>query len=287
MAAPAYRYAICNEIFGRTSFDEVCKQVQSLGYQGLELAPHTLAEDATSLGPPERTGLRKYMEDAGLEFVGLHWLLASPPGLHVTSADEEIRRRSWDYVHRAIDLCADLAGCKESGNGLMVFGSPKQRSTHGAMPPRQATDIFTHELAHLAPHAESRGVTLLVEAIPAHDTDVVNSLGDAVAIVRQIGSPAVQTMFDVHNAIDEREPHPDLVRKYFPHIRHIHVNEPDGQEPGMGNYDFPALLNTLAELNYSGWVSVESFDFSRAPRDIAQRAINRLSNSERAKTQQV
>ncbi len=40
MAAPAYRFAICNEIFQGVPFPEVCKQVQSLGYQGIELAPY-------------------------------------------------------------------------------------------------------------------------------------------------------------------------------------------------------------------------------------------------------
>ncbi|MDQ2777262.1 MAG: sugar phosphate isomerase/epimerase [Acidobacteriota bacterium] len=281
MAAPAYRFAICNEIFQGAPFPDVCKQVQSLGYQGIELAPYTLAEDATLLGVSERTELRTHMADASLEFVGLHWLLMSPPGLHITSPDQTTLRRSWDFVHRAIDLCADLAGSKEKGNGVIVFGSPKQRSTEGAMQPRQAIDIFTHELAHTAPHAESRGVTLLVEAIPASQTDVITCLADAVAIVKQIGSPAVRTMFDVHNAVDEQESHPALIRRFFPYIRHIHVNETDGQEPGRRDYDFGSILSTLSDLQYSGWVSVEAFDFSRPPLDIAQRAISHLTASER------
>jgi D-psicose/D-tagatose/L-ribulose 3-epimerase len=281
MAAPAYRFAICNEIFQEASFPEVCKQVQSLGYQGIELAPYTLAEDATLLGISERADLRTHIADAGLEFVGLHWLLMSPPGLHIASPDQTTLRRSWDFAHRAIDLCADLAGSNEKDNGVIVFGSPKQRSTDGTMSPRQAIDIFTHELAHTAPHAESRGVTLLVEAIPASQTDVVTCLVDAVAIVKHIGSPAVRTMFDVHNAIDEQEPHPELIRRFFPYIRHIHVNELDGQEPGRRDYDFGSILSTLSDLHYSGWVSVEAFDFSRPPLDIAQRAISRLTASER------
>ncbi|HZS53493.1 MAG TPA: TIM barrel protein, partial [Bryobacteraceae bacterium] len=63
---------------------------------------------------------------------------------------------------------------------------------------------------------------------------------------------------------------------YAPYIRHVHVNELDGQEPGMGSYDFAPLLGTLSELHYSGWVSVEAFDFSRDPLEIAQRSISRL-----------
>jgi sugar phosphate isomerase/epimerase len=82
----------------------------------------------------------------------------------------------------------------------------------------------------------------------------------------------VQTMFDVHNAIDEREEHSELIRKYLPFIAHVHVNEPDGREPGAGDYDFAKLLSTLAELGYKGWISVEVFDFSRGAEEIARRA---------------
>jgi D-psicose/D-tagatose/L-ribulose 3-epimerase len=141
---------------------------------------------------------------------------------------------------------------------------------------KEAMDIFTNELAHLAPHAEGRRVRILVEALPKNQTDVVNSLAEAVAIVRQIGSPAIKTMFDSHNAVDETEPHAALIRKYFPYIAHVHVNETDGREPGMGDYDFAAILSVLQELNYSGWVSLEAFDFSRDPVDIARRSIEHL-----------
>ena len=40
-------------------------------------------------------------------------------------------------------------------------------------------------------------------------------------------------MFDTHNAEDETESHTELVKRYFRHIAHVHVNEMD--EPGTGN----------------------------------------------------
>lgn len=280
--AVSFRFAICNEIFGEMPFQTVCEQVSQFGYHGLEIAPHTLAEDATTLSAEQRIELSGQMEDTGLRFVGLHWLLVSPPGLHITTTDAALRKKSWDYVHRAIDLCADLAGENSPEKGVIVIGSPKQRSTDGKVTPRQAIDTFAHELAHAAPHAETRGVTLLLEALSPQQTDVVSCLADAVAIVRQIGSPAVQTMFDVHNAIEEKESHSELLRRFSAHIRHVHVNEPDGQEPGRGDYDFPQLLSALNDLGYRGWVSVEAFDFSRDPGEVAAGAITRLKASEAA-----
>jgi D-psicose/D-tagatose/L-ribulose 3-epimerase len=276
VVSASYRYAICNELFQDMPLARVCQEVRALGYAGLELAPFTLSADPVSLSPAERTVIRQTISDHGLSFVGLHWLLAAPPGLHITARDESVRKHTWDYVRALVDLCADFT---DSGKPpVVVFGSPKQRSA-GGLSAQEATAVFTEEMGRLAPHAASCGVTLLVEALSSEQTEVVNTLEEAVAMVKQIDSPAVQTMFDVHNAADERLPHTDLVRKFFPYIRHIHVNEMDGREPGMGSYNFGALLNTLVSLDYSGWVSLEAFDFSRDPRDVAARAITHLKAS--------
>ncbi|HZS54317.1 MAG TPA: TIM barrel protein, partial [Bryobacteraceae bacterium] len=197
--APDLRFAICNEVFGRMPFDRVCKQVAALGYQGLEIAPFTLSDDPGVFDMEAREQTRETLRDHGLAFVGLHWLLAAPNGLHATTRDESLRRRTWDYVHHFIDLCADLTLDDDEEKGVIVFGSPKQRSSRDGMSAKEASDVFVHELAHTAPHAESRGVKILVEALPSNQSDIVNTLADAVCIVKQIGSPAVQTMFDVHN----------------------------------------------------------------------------------------
>jgi len=76
--------------------------------------------------------------------------------------------------------------------------------------------------------------------------------------------------------LGHRFAHPELLRRFMPHIRHVHVNEMDGREPGMGDYPFDTLLATLNELNYSGWVSLEAFDFTRDSYDVASRAISHL-----------
>lgn len=271
-----YRFAICNELFEKRPFAEVCRKLRTLGYEGIEIAPFTLGGDPAALRAQERAEVGAQIADAGLSFVGFHWLLTAPPGLHVTARDERQRRHTWDYIGRLIDMCAELTSASHSENPVIVFGSPKQRSSNGGLSANECTIIFKEELARAAPLAASRGVTLLLEALSPSQTDVVTSLAEAVAIVREIQSPAVQTMFDVHNAIDESDPHPKLVREFMPYIRHVHVNEMDGCEPGAGDYPFEPLLATLAELDYAGWVSVEAFDFTRDSYDVASRAISHL-----------
>lgn len=273
---PSFRYSVCNEVFEKTPFAESCAAIRRLGYEGIEIAPFTLAESPSEITPAARTEYRRSMADHGLAFVGLHWLMVSPKGLHVTTPDTDLRRRSWDHIRQLIDLCADLAGNQGGLNGIMVFGSPQQRSATGGMTPGQATQVFTEELARVAPQAEARGVRILVEALAGSQSNIVNRLKDAVAIVDEIGSPAVRTMFDSHNAIDETEPHADVIRRYISYIDHVHVNENDGREPGTGDYDFETLLSTLDQLRFNGWVSLEVFDFERGAESIISGSIQHL-----------
>ena len=270
----AFRHAICNEPFGQRPFAETCRAIRQAGYSGIEIAPFTLAETPAGIGAGQRAECRSLMQAEGLTFAGLHWLMVSPKGLHVTTPDADLRRRSWDHIRALIDLCADLGP-----GGVMVFGSPQQRSTAGGSTRQEATRRFIDGLAEAAPHALASGVTVLVEALPANQSDVVQSLAEAAAIVREIGSPAIQTMFDVHNAIDESEPHAMLIDRYFDLIRHIHVNELDGRHCGTGDYDYRPILDTLCRRGYSGWISLEAFDFSPGAERLAAESLQCLEGA--------
>jgi sugar phosphate isomerase/epimerase len=268
------RFAMCNEAFGDRPFETVCREIRDAGYTGIEIAPFTLGASPAEISAGRRGELLGMMSDAGLTFAGLHWLMVSPPGLHVTTADAGLRERSWNHVRALIDLCGDLA----AGPAVMVFGSPKQRGTTAGTTRAEAVARYTDGLAAIAKHAESRNVTLLVEALPANQCDVVQTLAEAAAIVNKIQSPAVQTMFDTHNAVDELESPAALIKHYFPMIWHVHVNELDGRYPGTGSYDFGAVLGALERLGYQGWVSVEVFDFQPDPVIIARESFHYLQS---------
>ena len=268
-----FRHSICNEAFEKWPFADACKAIRKAGYTGIEIAPFTLAERPRDITSAQRAEYRDIIRSEGLTFTGLHWLMVSPKGLHVTGPDAKLRRESWQHIRDLIDLCADLGP-----DGVLVFGSPKQRATTGGLTREQATRNYIDGLASVAPHAESRGVTVLVEALPIAQCDVVQTLAEAEAIVHELASPAVQTMFDVHNAIDEAEPHAELVDRYFGVIRHVHVNELDGRHCGAGEYDFKPVFEVLRRRGYRGWISLEAFDFTPGAETLANESLRHLEN---------
>ncbi len=268
-----FRQAICNEIFKDWQFEDACKAIRAAGYTGIEIAPFTLAEDSATITQAQRQEFKRMMSGEGLTYVGLHWIMDSPKGLHVTAPDKAIRDRSWLHVRNLVDLSANLGP-----DSIMVFGSPFQRATTGGMSREEATRHYVEGLAAVAPHAQERGVTILMEALPIGQCDVVTTLDEAAEHVRQINSPAIRTMYDTHNAVDEIEPHETLVDRHFDLIRHVHVNEMDGKHPSPGGFDFKPVFRTLQHRNYKGWISLEAFDFTPGAERIANESLQYLES---------
>lgn len=262
-----FRWAVCSETFPGKRFDEICELTRRTGYTGLEIDPSNLSEDPAALSPAERAALRQTMAAHGVEFVGLHSFLKAPKGLHLTAPDNAIRERSWAYFDKLIDLAADL------GDGaVMVLGSSRQRQAIEGTTPAQAVERLTRGLTGVAKHAERRGVTILMEPLAPHLCNVVHTLAEAVAIADETGSPAVQTMLDTHNTAAETLPHAELIRKYLARIRHVHLNELDGKYPGSGDFAFAPVLKALRDNGYTGWLSVEVFDFQPDGETVARKA---------------
>ena len=142
------KFAICNETFQGWTWERTCSFVAETGYDAIEVAPFTLAKSVTEIEPERRREIAKAAKDAGLEVVGLHWVLASPEGLHISHPDEAVRRKTADYTRALIDFCGDIGG------SLLVWGSPRQRDMVQGETYRdtwlRAVDLFRD----IAPHAE-------------------------------------------------------------------------------------------------------------------------------------
>jgi D-psicose/D-tagatose/L-ribulose 3-epimerase len=272
------KFSICNEIFENWTWPDTVHAIADAGYDGVEIAPFTLARTVTDLSAESRRTIRRQAEDVGLEIVGLHWLFVSPQGLHATTDDAETRQRTTAYLEDLIRFCGDLGG------RVMIIGSPRQRDVQAGVAYETAWQRFVDMIVACLDLATERGVTLCIEALPADQTNFVTSLAEAVRMVQEVHArcPAsgrmFQSMFDVHNAYLETDPLPELLQRYMPYVKHVHVNEMDGGYPGSGDFDFGAILYLLERENYRGYISAEVFDFSPGPVKIARDTLRYLKS---------
>lgn len=264
------RYAICNETFQDWPFEDQCRRAAELGYQALEIAPFTLATTADLVAADQRVRLRETAESYGLEILGLHWLLAGTSGFYLTDPHPEVAARTEAYFRTLIELCRDLGGT------LMVLGSPKQRNLLPGMSHADAAAVAATRLRALVPHLEAAGVTLAVEPLGPEEGDFLNTAQAAVELIQAVDSPQVRLHLDVKAMSTEAAPYAQVIRQFHPWLHHFHANDPNRQGPGMGAVDFLPILGALKQVGYTGWVSVEVFDYTPGPDVLASRSIEYL-----------
>jgi sugar phosphate isomerase/epimerase len=261
------RYAICNETFEGWEHARICAQVAELGYSGLEIAPFTLAPRITDVTAEQRKNLRRDAEAAGLQIIGLHWLLAKTEGLQLTSPDAAVRQRTADYL-------VELARCcRELGGDLMVFGSPAQRRIPAAVSKAQAADFAVDTLQRALRGFEEHRVKLCLEPLSPPEADFINTCDEALAILRRLAHPLCLLHLDVKAMTTEQAPRPELIRRHVPITGHFHANDANRRGPGFGDVDFVPIFQALKDAGYQGWVSVEVFDYTPDPVTIARESI--------------
>jgi sugar phosphate isomerase/epimerase len=264
------RYAICNETFEGWEHARICDRIAELGYTGLEVAPFTLAPRITDVSSTQRGDLRREAEEAGVTILGRHWLLAKTEGFHLTSADAGIRKRTGEYL-------ADLARAAfDLGGDILVLGSPFQRNIPEGHSRAQADDFALNTLSHCLPALERCRVTLCLEPLTPAETNFLNTAAEGVALIKRLAHPFVKLHLDVKAMSAEAIPTPDVIRANRDSLHHFHANDPNKRGPGFGDTDFKPILRALNDVNYSGWVSVEVFDYSPDPETIARESIRYL-----------
>jgi sugar phosphate isomerase/epimerase len=268
------KYAICNETFEGWEHARICARIAELGYTGLEVAPFTLAPRITDVSAARRAELRKQAEAAGVQIIGLHWLLAKTEGFHLTSADAAVRKRTGDYLAEMATAAADMGG------DILVLGSPFQRNIPEGYTRAQAEDFALDTLSHCLPALEKGRVFLCLEPLTPAETNFMNTAAEGAAICRRLANPYVKLHLDVKAMSAEAKPTPDVIRENKEFFRHFHANDPNKRGPGFGNTDFKPIFQALRDVNYTGWVSVEVFDYSPDPDTIARESIRYMRECE-------
>jgi len=256
------KIALCNEVLTPMPFERQCALAAALGYDGLEVAPFTLAEDPASISDAQARAFARIAADHGLAITGLHWLLVAPAGLSIVSADEALRDRTAAVMERLVELCAAMGG------RYLVHGSPKQRSVPAGESAANAWERARDCLRRAALRAQACGVTYCIEPLSPRETDLVNTVESAVRMVGEVAVPAFRTMIDCSAAGQaEAMPVADLIAHWMPsgHIAHVQVNDPNRRGPGQGTLAFGPILRTLRQMqaqgHYGGIVAVEPFDY--------------------------
>ena len=263
------KFAICQELFEDTSWDDQCRIIADAGYTGIEVAPFAIADDLRTITDEELLAMKATAGQYGLEIIGLHWLLARTDGLYLTSPDPAVRDATAEYLQLLAKTCATLGG------RVLVFGSPFQRNLMEGVSTDQAMEFAAEVFRKAMPVYAQHDVVLCMEPLTKKETDFINTCADAVALMERVDHPSFILHQDVKAMLGaESDSIPTLIHRHKDICGHFHVNDTNLLGPGMGDTDYHPILQALIDVDYQGWISVEVFDYSPGAQKIAKKSLD-------------
>jgi D-psicose/D-tagatose/L-ribulose 3-epimerase len=219
-------------------------RLREWGFDGVELflSPHE---------PADLPAVRASLDRLQLERTTCSVL---PRDANLISPDPATRAHGVEFLHACVDRTADLGarlicGPLYAGLGVMTGRRRTAEEWKWAVAGLQA----------VAARAQSRHVTLCLEPLNRFETYFLNTLEDAARLVEDVGAPNVKIHFDTFHANIEEQHPAQALRLVANYLGHVHISENDRGIPGTGHNDWEGILKVLQEINYAGWLTIESF----------------------------
>jgi sugar phosphate isomerase/epimerase len=225
----------------RGNFEECVKTAIELGYGGIEL----FVEDPTRLTFQE---IKKLIKSYGLEVPAVG---TGPTyvqfGLSFTSSNAEIRGKAVKRIRQYIELA-------EKVESNIIIGSVKGKYEtdykDGWLCLKDCLEKCLEVAARL-------GVHMLLEPLNRYESNIINTLGEALRLIEELGSEWIRVMGDTfHMNIEERSIY-GAIKDTREYLQYIHFADSNRLAPGQGHLDFKEIINSLKEINYKNFLSVE------------------------------
>jgi len=232
--------------FTTASFHLVQK-VKAMGFDIIEIAVEQ--KDAV-----DWVQLKDIIKNAGLEVTISG---AFGPDRDISHEDPAIREIGVQYIIDCIKIAHDM--------GSPVFGGPVYSSVGKTRPipgeqKKKERDWCIDNLRRVGGIAGDHGIIIGLEPLNRFETDMVNTVDQALSIVHETGNQNIKIQLDTfHNNIEEKSI-PDAIRKVGKDLLcHIQGNESDRGTPGTGNVDWVGIKKALNEIGYEGAMVIETF----------------------------
>lgn len=195
--------------------------------------------------------IKKRAEKLGLILTGGGSL---PKGKEIISDDKEKRQEALEYMKELVRRVSELGARLYHG---ILYATSGVFSGKG--PTLSEIDHAVEGLREVADFAENYGINLCLEPVNRYETYMLNTVYDALEVVRKIDLNNVGLLLDTyHMNIEEKDIYNSIIsvkNKLF----HLHVNENDRGTPGTGHIPWDDVFRALRDIDYKGVAAIESF----------------------------
>lgn len=230
--------------FGCCAGLDKLQTVQDAGYDYIELTVATVKPEQPDL---EFDEVRERLLDA--EIIPEAWNCLLPGDLKVTGPEVD-KYRLERYIRTAFWRIEELGG------EIVVFGSGGARKVPEDFPAEAAREQILDFLATAGQVAGIHGITIAVEPLNRKETNIINSVSEAVQIVKDVGHPFVKALADLYHIDEEQEPISHVIEA-GDDLAHTHTADTGRLCPGSGSYPHAEFFQALKGIGYDERMSVE------------------------------
>jgi sugar phosphate isomerase/epimerase len=173
--------------------------------------------------------------------------------LQLASPDKTIRRKARDFISQMIEFGAQFGA-------PAIIGS-MQGCVEEGVEREQALTWLAESLDKLGQKADSRGVNLIFEPLNRYETNLINTLGDGIDIIKSLNCDNVFLLADLFHMNIEEESIADSFRAAAKYIGHVHFVDSNRLPAGMGHIDLDEVAKALSEIGFEGYASAEALPY--------------------------
>jgi sugar phosphate isomerase/epimerase len=151
---------------------------------------------------------------------------------------------------------------KIGGYGAITPASYAQHSTN--MPPytsprkpEEDREVLLEALHELGKHAQTEGVTLLLEPLNRYEDFMVNNLGQAVSLCEEVGLSSIKVVADLYHLNIEEDSIPGAIRAAAKWLGWVDLSDTNRYQPGCGHQDWAGILTALRDIGYDNYLTLE------------------------------
>ena len=256
---------------------EVLQTIADAGYDGIDM-------DAE----PDRIDRNRFNEVRDLAFsMGLKVpaLLGAWAPWHcgeerdLCSTDETIRMRGVGYSKRAIDLAAEF----EQPPLFQLCACPIENEYPLASTPIDTLrQQFVKSTMEIVAYAAPKGVNIAIEPINKFEGQAgfLNAIPEALSIVDEIAADNLGVQADFYHMNMADGNLIETLRLMEGKLMHVHLAESNRYILGTGHLDFAAILQTLKELNFTAYLSLDSVPAKPDWKTVVEQGISYLKQME-------
>lgn len=245
------KFGIHSLLFSETFTDHdllLLDKAKAMGFEAVDIVPFEVDKF-----PAGR--VRQRAEELGLEII---IEIGMPAHANIISPDQGIRAAGVELSKRLVDVSAEA--------GATVFGGVNYAGW-GYLTGRMRTDEEwkwgVENFRQVADYgaAQAPDLTIALEVVNRFESHFLNIAADAVRFIHDLGTPPnVKVHLDAFHMIREEDSFAGAVRETGPLLGYIHACENQRGIPGRGQVPWREFFQALADVNYQGVVTIESFD---------------------------